>query len=254
MEWLASKGAIVWVPLGHSPDVDLIAELDERLLRVQVKTSTLRRKTPRGHERWGVAVATNGGNQSWSGRSKTFDPAKVDYLFALVGDGRRWMIPASAVEAERQITLGGPSYSEFEIEPGTPIDQVVYPDSPARLELPPQQGGAPESGEPGRPVKSVALLEWVRVPPPPSPRQPLVGGETSTPLRFQRTRISSQHQVTIPSVAFRGASLNPGDRLHASADGVGRVILERVDPLVVAEPDEATAKPAPLRGAISSAR
>jgi hypothetical protein len=35
---------------------------------------------------------------------------------------------------------------------------------------------------------------------------------------------------------------------------VGRVILERVDPLVVAEPDEATAKPAPLRGAISSAR
>jgi hypothetical protein len=38
-------------------------------------------------------------------------------------------------------------------------------------------------------------------------------------------------------VAFRGASLNPGDRLHASADGVGRVILERVDPLVVAGPE-----------------
>lgn len=50
MEWLASKGALVWVPLGHSPDVDLIAELNGRLLRVQVKTSTLRRKTPRGDE------------------------------------------------------------------------------------------------------------------------------------------------------------------------------------------------------------
>ncbi len=86
MEWLASKGALVWVPLGHSPDVDLIAELDGRLLRVQVKTSTFRKKTPRGHERWGVAVATSGGNQSWTGHSKTFDPAKVDYLF---GAGRR---------------------------------------------------------------------------------------------------------------------------------------------------------------------
>ena len=28
MEWLRSKGALVWIPLGHSPDVDLMAELD----------------------------------------------------------------------------------------------------------------------------------------------------------------------------------------------------------------------------------
>jgi hypothetical protein len=26
MEWLASKGALVWIPVGHSPDVDLLAE------------------------------------------------------------------------------------------------------------------------------------------------------------------------------------------------------------------------------------
>lgn len=233
MEWLANKGALVWVPLGHSPDVDLIADLDGRLLRVQVKTSTLRKRTPRGHERWSVAVATNGGNQSWSGRSKTFDPAKVDYLFALVGDGRRWMIPARAVEAGRQITLGSSSYSEFEIERGTPIDRVVYPDPAARLELPPQQGGAPESGEPGRPVKSVALLEWVRVPPPPSVGRAAKSPEPEVPapLRFQRTRISSKHQITIPSVPFRAAGLQVGDRLHARVAGPGQVVLERLEPL-----------------------
>ena len=230
MEWLASKGALVWVPLGHSPDVDLIGQIDNRLLRIQVKTSTQRRTTPRGRERWAVSVGTNGGNQSWSGCTKTFDPSKVDYLFALVGNGRRWLIPAATIEAQRGITLGGRNYSQFEIERGQAIEQLIYPEGPAALELPSPPGGAPESGEPGRPVKSVALLEWVRVPPPPSARQGSgdADSEQAAPLRFQRTRISSKHQITIPSVPFRSAGLQAGDRLHARADGAGRVILERV--------------------------
>jgi hypothetical protein len=28
MEWLTSKGAVVWVPFTHSPHVDLMAEFD----------------------------------------------------------------------------------------------------------------------------------------------------------------------------------------------------------------------------------
>lgn len=40
MEWFAAQGALVWTPLGHSRDADLIAEFDGKLLRVQVKTST----------------------------------------------------------------------------------------------------------------------------------------------------------------------------------------------------------------------
>src|SRR5437660_402443 len=40
MEWLGSVGAYVAIPIGHSPDWDVIAELAGRLLRVQVKTST----------------------------------------------------------------------------------------------------------------------------------------------------------------------------------------------------------------------
>jgi Holliday junction resolvase-like predicted endonuclease len=39
MEWFASKGAKVAIPVFHSPDVDLYADFGERLLRVQVKTS-----------------------------------------------------------------------------------------------------------------------------------------------------------------------------------------------------------------------
>lgn len=239
MEWLASKGALVWVPLGHSRDVDLIAEFNDQMLRVQVKTTTQRATTPRGHRRWRAMIATNGGNQSWSGSTKTFDPTRVDLLFVLVGDGRRWLIPASAIESQRQIVLGGSKFAEFEIERGTAIDQLIYLQAEPSLESPPQAGGAPESGEPGRPVKSVALLEWVRIPPPPStPRPPgdpkseaeiLAGTEVDAPLRFQRTQISSKHQITIPSVPFRRAGLQPGDRLHGHADGNGRVIFERVE-------------------------
>ncbi|MGN6557961.1 MAG: group I intron-associated PD-(D/E)XK endonuclease [Solirubrobacterales bacterium] len=94
MEWLASKDAVIWVPFTHSPHVDLMAEWDEGPVRIQVKTSTVRGTTKSGENRWSVSIATNGGNRSWSGVAKRFDPARVDYLFVLVGDGRRWFIPA----------------------------------------------------------------------------------------------------------------------------------------------------------------
>src|SRR4051794_18081044 len=115
MEWLAAKGALVWIPLGHSPDVDLMAELDGRLLRIQVKTSTLQMTTSRGDTRWTVAIATSGGNRSWTGTAKTFNPSAVDFLFVVVGDGRRWFLPAHTVEGARTLSLGGAKYSEFEV-------------------------------------------------------------------------------------------------------------------------------------------
>lgn len=41
------------------------------------------------------------------------------------------------------------------------------------------------------------------------------------------TRISTKHQITIPSDALRAAGLEIGDRVIAHADGAGRVVLER---------------------------
>lgn len=117
IEWLASKGAAVYTPLFHSPDVDLVAWWEGRFVGVQVKTSTHR--APTGH--YGVAICTRGGNQSWNKIVKRFDASRCDYLFVLVGDGRRWFIPADAVEAKTQLTLGGSKYAEFEVEKGRPI-------------------------------------------------------------------------------------------------------------------------------------
>jgi hypothetical protein len=114
--WLVDQGAKVYLPLGHSPDVDLVADLDGQLIRVQVKTSTCLQK-----QRYAVTLATRGGNQSWSGLVKRFDPARCDYLFVHVGDGRRWFIPAEAVEGGSGLLLGGPKYQAYEVEPGRPL-------------------------------------------------------------------------------------------------------------------------------------
>ncbi len=40
-DWLARNGFGVWIPLTHSPDMDLIAQRGATLFRIQVKTSTV---------------------------------------------------------------------------------------------------------------------------------------------------------------------------------------------------------------------
>jgi hypothetical protein len=133
--WLVETGAHVYIPFGHSPDCDLVADLDGRLVRVQVKTS---RFWCRG--RWYVELATRGGNGSWNGIVKHFSSRRADYLFAHVGDGRRWFIPTDRIDGGTRIVLGGPKYAGFEVEPGRPFpaapaDQTLSSDTP---------GGVPE--------------------------------------------------------------------------------------------------------------
>ena len=122
MEWLGSQGYSVYVPIGHSPDVDLIADDGEALVRVQVKTST-----QHAANRWRVAVCTRGGNRSWNGIVKRFSADRCDFLFVLVEDGRRWFIPANAVDGGTALHLGGLKYSEFEVERGRALPSAATP-------------------------------------------------------------------------------------------------------------------------------
>jgi PD-(D/E)XK nuclease superfamily protein len=117
IEWLTRQGATVWAPLFHSPNADPIAEwADGSFSRVQVKTSTYWTR-----ERFSVSLKTCGGNQSWTGVVKRFDASRCDFLFVLVEDGRRWLIPAAAVEGTTAIYLGGPKYAEFEVDSALPL-------------------------------------------------------------------------------------------------------------------------------------
>jgi hypothetical protein len=137
--WLVAQGAHVSIPFGHSPHYDLIADFGDRLARVQVKSSACRQK-----ERWAVTLCTRGGNQSWSGVVKKLDLDRFDFLFVLVADGRQWFIPAHRVEGGRGMLLGGPKYSEFEVEPGDPIPDGRLSGPP--LQSPPDRSGGCPSG------------------------------------------------------------------------------------------------------------
>lgn len=84
MQWLAEKGARIFAPVGQRTDSDLVAVMERRPLRIEVKTSTHHR-----NGRWGVLICTRGGNQSWNCVAKYFRRDRCDYLFVHVGDGRR---------------------------------------------------------------------------------------------------------------------------------------------------------------------
>ena len=120
IDWLITRGCPVWLPLGHSPDVDLVTRIGGRLVGVQVKTCT---RLDKG--RFYVMLCTRGGNQSWNGLVKRFSAERCDWLFVLVGDGRRWFIPATEVGGATGIMLGGPKYAAYEVEPGRPLATTI---------------------------------------------------------------------------------------------------------------------------------
>jgi hypothetical protein len=219
VEWLTRRGAVVALPLGHSPDFDLVAQISEHLLRVQVKTSTQEITTPHGHLRFPVSLVTCGGNRSWTGVAKVFDPAKVDYLFVLTSGGRRWFIPASDLGGKRAAQLGGPKYSEFEVEPTAPIRDLVYGPEATLESAPP---GEYPSGQRTAAVNRQALPSEVRILPPPSDSAP------ADPPAVGRTRMSSHHQVAVPRAVAAACCVEPGDRFRVESDGTGRFVMIRI--------------------------
>jgi len=98
--WFTSQGYTVCIPLTDSQDYDLVVEIDDMMLRVQVKTTT--QKNVAGS--YVVGLRTLGGNQSFH-TIKKFDKEKVDYIFVLTEDGSRYFIPSNDVEVKSQLTL-----------------------------------------------------------------------------------------------------------------------------------------------------
>jgi hypothetical protein len=224
IEWLTRMGACVAFPLFHSPHYDLVADVEGRLLRVQVKTS--RRRYPEtGH--YAVQLATSGGNQSWTGVVKTFDRRCVDFLFVLVVDGGRWFIPASEIEGCRAISVGGSKYSEFRVGKTAAF---IHGDS-RRSKLVDKRGGA-GVGEPGQTVNLVPQLLSGFDSHPPHFSAPSGSdshsGEGNRPV-VGRTRMSANHQVTVPRAVAAASSIAPGDRFRVESDGAGRFVMTRIE-------------------------
>jgi hypothetical protein len=229
IEWLTSRGALVLIPLGHSPDFDLVAQIGSRLLRIQVKTSTQMARTPDGHPRIPVSLVTSGGNQSWTGVSKFIDPQSIDYVFVLTGCGRRWLIPATEVKGKRGIQLGGPKYSGFEIEAGREIGELVS-SGPPPLDLR-SAGGVSKRSKDGGCKPSGLCPSQVRLLPP-----PLASSRPVKPTNYERKPgqngeavINQKRRLTVPQRPFFEAGFANGGRVRVRADGPGRLLVEQIE-------------------------
>jgi hypothetical protein len=156
MQWLVWQGASIALPVGNNRHWDLVAELDGRVLRVQVKTSRSFRLG-----RWEVRVSTSGGNQSWNRVVKLLDPSRFDYLFVLVGDGRRWFIPSERVEGSTALRLGGRSTLSSR---SSAVSQfLAAPSNCPPLQSPPDSSGGCPSGQRSVAVNHVATRTQVRI-------------------------------------------------------------------------------------------
>jgi Holliday junction resolvase-like predicted endonuclease len=222
MEWLASKGAHIYVPVGHSPDIDLVAEIDRAVLRIEVKTATNTKRAGR----WSVHLSTRGGNQSWSGVAKFFDRARCDFVFVHVGDGRRWFVPSGAIEGRTGLVLGGPKYAEYEVEKGRPL--TPFSEKPRLNSTWP---GEYPSGQRGGAVNAVAQSFGGSNPPSPisSPRPVEPSNYERKPGQNGEAVINQKRRITIPQHPFFEAGLENGGRVRVRSVGPGRLLIEQIE-------------------------
>ena len=96
--YFALEGYTVLVPLTDSQSYDLVIEVNDKLSKIQVKTTIA--KTRNGN--YVVELRTKGGNKH-SEKVKHFGELDADYLFVLTGDGDRYLIPAGDCPSARLV-------------------------------------------------------------------------------------------------------------------------------------------------------
>jgi hypothetical protein len=120
ISWFLSQGYHVSVPVAEIQRYDLVVGDDDGLKRVEVKTTTHKKRG-----KYVVVIRTCGGNQSWNGIVKKFDPDEVELLFVLTDDGSQYVIPTEHVQARTMLTLG-PQVERFRVN--SPQMRFAFPD------------------------------------------------------------------------------------------------------------------------------
>ena len=101
--WFAEKGYAVCIPLTDSQDYDLVVEMNNKLKKIQVKTTYAKNSTSNNYK---VDLRTCGGNRSSAGKIKKFDKTKVDFIFAVTEKKTKYLIPSKDINSVNSIVLG----------------------------------------------------------------------------------------------------------------------------------------------------
>jgi hypothetical protein len=120
----ARLGYDVSIPMGDCQKYDLIIDTPNGLKKVQCKTSSVKQNT----NSFAVALTTRGSNMSLHTIIKR-NSSDYDELFVLLSDGRCWSIPSTEINGFSSISVGGETYSKYEIDSQIkPIELIRYVD------------------------------------------------------------------------------------------------------------------------------
>jgi PD-(D/E)XK nuclease superfamily protein len=108
--WFTQHGYRVAIPLTDSQDYDLIVDDGKKLYKVQVRTTYHLRY----ENIYQVNLVVSGGNRSGTGKTKYFDPEKVDLLFVLTDSGDQYLIPCDEITVRKSINLGV-NYAQYKV-------------------------------------------------------------------------------------------------------------------------------------------
>lgn len=98
--WFTSQGYTTLIPLTDSQDYDLVVDIEGKLSKVQVKTTTCIVK-----DYYYVSISIKGGNRSGVGKLKKFNNLESDYLFIVNGAWEKYLIPTDKIKAKHTISL-----------------------------------------------------------------------------------------------------------------------------------------------------
>lgn len=105
IEYFTSWGIPISIPLNDTQKYDLIADFDNKLQRISVKTS--RYKKDNGT--YPVLLKRCGGTQR---NTILFDNNSCDYLFIYTADEKIYLIPSKEIKAINSIVVGN-KYQEY---------------------------------------------------------------------------------------------------------------------------------------------
>lgn len=106
--WFAINGVTISLPLTDSQDYDLIVDINDKLGRVQVKTTTFKKG-----DFYRVNLRVCGGNRSGQ-TIKHFDKTKVEHLFVYTKTGDKYFIPSQSITSTNQLTLNQ-SFDKYKV-------------------------------------------------------------------------------------------------------------------------------------------
>lgn len=110
ISYFLKHGYMVLLPIGEASNYDLCIEKNGKIQSVQVKTCSYVRKTlyDKVYE---VTLFTD-----LSGERRPIGKKKVDMLFIVTGNGKKYLIPFDVIrDIKTNIKIGGEKYKRFEV-------------------------------------------------------------------------------------------------------------------------------------------